>query len=167
VTPRTILAPAAAAGTALGARAALARLVLVKLRRDVRALNAGDHGPVLRGYADDAVLVFNEGEHRWSGVHRGKAAIERFLRNFAGAGLEGEIREIVVSGPPWRLTLVVRFDDHAREPGGEEELYRNRVVLLVRTRWGRIVHQEDFFEDTGRIAAFERRLRELGVAPAA
>jgi ketosteroid isomerase-like protein len=164
MTPRTILAAAAGAGSALGARAALARLVLLKLRRDVRALNAGDHGPVLGGYADDAVLMFNEGDHRWSGVHRGKAAIETFLRNFTGAGLQGEITELLMSGPPWRLTLVARFDDHARDPGGEE-LYRNRVVLLVRTRWGRIVHHEDFYEDTERIAAFDRRLRELGVAP--
>ncbi|MBA3262676.1 MAG: hypothetical protein H0T69_09465 [Thermoleophilaceae bacterium] len=67
------------------------------------------------------------------------------------------------------MTMIVRFDDHAYGPDGEL-LYRNRTLLLVRTRFGRIVEQEDFFEDTERILAFEARLRALGVpehAPAA
>lgn len=39
----------------------------------------------------------------------------------------------------------------------------NRTVLLARTRWGRIVRQEDFYEDSLRIERLERRLAELGV----
>ena len=61
---------------------------------------------------------------------------------------------------------MARFDDHATGPGGEE-LYSNRVVVLLRTRWGKIVRHEDFYEDTARIEALERRLRELGVRPVA
>jgi hypothetical protein len=61
------------------------------------------------------------------------------------------------------MTLLVRFDDHASDNRGEV-LYRKRAVLLVKTRWG-VVCQEDFYEDTGRILAFEARLRELGVEP--
>jgi ketosteroid isomerase-like protein len=152
---------AAGAATAVAARAALPRVLLAKLRRDVRALNAGDHGPLLSGYADDAVLRFNEGDHRWSGEHRGRAAIERFLRHFTAAGLQGEVTEAWVAGPPWALTIVARFDDRAAGPDGEE-LYRNRVVVLARTRWGRIVEHEDFYEDTGRIEVLEQRLRALG-----
>lgn len=148
----------------LAARVLLGRLLLWKLRRDVRALNAGDLRPLLSGYATDAVLRFNEGDHRWSGEHRGKAAIERFLREFIDAGLQGEIRELFIAGLPWRLSLVARFDDQACGPDGEQ-IYRNRTVLIVRTRWGRIVHHEDFYEDTERIAIFEARLRELGNAP--
>ncbi|MFI4984641.1 MAG: nuclear transport factor 2 family protein [Solirubrobacterales bacterium] len=138
--------------------------MLLKLRHDVRALDAGDYQPVFSGYAEDAVLRFNEGPHRWSGEHRGKAAIGRFLRNFVGAGLQGHISELFLAGPPWRLTLIVRFDDHAHDPAGEE-IYRNRTVLLARTRWGRIVWQEDFYEDTERIHALEARLSELGIGP--
>ena len=55
----------AGAGAAIAARALLPRVALLKLRRDVRRLNAGDVEPVLAGYADDAVLHFNEGPHRW------------------------------------------------------------------------------------------------------
>lgn len=69
-----------------------------------------------------------------------------------------------MGGPPWELTLVARFDDRAQGPAGET-LYRNRAVLVVRTRWGRIVEQDDFHEDTGHIEAFEDRLRALGVQP--
>jgi ketosteroid isomerase-like protein len=166
MTTAKILTATAGAAAAIGARALLVRALLFKLRRDVAKLNAGDHRPLLDGYADDAVLVFNEGDHRWSGEHRGKAAIERFLRDFVGAGLQGQLGDLLISGPPWALTMVARFDDRATGPEGEE-LYRNRVVLLVRTRWGRIVRHEDFYEDTKRIEVLEQRLRALGVAPAA
>jgi ketosteroid isomerase-like protein len=161
---RALLLTAGGAGGALAARALLARVLLLKLRHDVRALNAGDIEPVLANYAPRAVLRFNDGEHRWAGEHRGKAAIALFLRNFAAAGLQGEIRELFAAGPPWRLTLIARFDDRAHDSAGGE-IYRNRTVLLARTRWGRIVCQEDFYEDTGRIIALETRLSELGVHP--
>jgi ketosteroid isomerase-like protein len=151
---------------ALLARAALIRVLLFKLRRDVASLNAGDHGPLLAGYAEDAVLHFNEGPHRWSGEHRGKAKIDRFLRDFTRAGINGELRALWIGGPPWAMTLVVRFDDWAEGPGGEQ-LYANRTLLLARTRWGRIVEQQDFYEDTSRILVLEERLRELGVEPVA
>ena len=154
------------AGAAIAGRALVSRLVLAKLRRDVRLLNGGDYRPLLAGYAEDAVLVFNEGPHRWSGEHRGRPAIERFLRDFTLAGIHGDVRAAWIGGPPWALTLVVRFDDRATGPGGEE-LYANRVVIVARTRWGKIVEHEDFYLDTARIVAFEEKLRALGVAPAA
>ena len=152
------------AGLAIAARATLSQALLVKFRRDVRALNEGGYGSILSAYADDAVLRFNDGDHRWAGDHRGKAQIERFFKNFVAAGITGEIVELFVAGPPWRLTMLVRFDDRAVDDSGRE-VYRNRTVLLVRTRWGRVVHQEDFYEDTQRIEAFEAHLRGLGVAP--
>jgi ketosteroid isomerase-like protein len=154
------------AGAAIAGRALLPRVLLLKLRRDARRLNDGDYRPLLAGYADDAVLRFNDGPHRWSGDHRGKPAIERFLREFVAAGLTGEVRTLWVGGPPWALTLVARFDDRATGPDGEE-LYANRVVIIARTRWGRIVEHDDFYVDTARIVEFEEKLRQLGVAPVA
>ena len=151
---------------AVGARRLVLQLAVLKVRRDVRALNAGDYRPLLAGFADDAVLRFNEGQHRWAGEHRGKAAIERFLRDFVGAGLQGDVVELFFAGPPWRMTLLVRFDDRATTADGKE-IYRNRTVLVARARWGRIVWQEDFYEDTERIVALDARLTELGVPPVA
>lgn len=164
MTSRTAVLTGAAA--ALAGRALLTRALLGTFRRDLAKLNAGDYAALLGAYADDAVLAFNDGDHRWAGEHRGRAAIERFLQDFTNAGLQGELREVFLAGPPWRMTLLARFDDHAAGPDGEE-LYANRTVLLLRTRWGRIVRQEDYYEDTVRMAAFDRRLRDLGVLPVA
>lgn len=155
------------AGVAVGlvGRAGLRRLLLTKLRRDVARLNDGDAGPFLSGFADDAVLHFAPGEHRWAGEHRGKPAIERFMRDFTAAGLQGQIQDLWFGGPPWAMTIVVRFDDHAKAPDGQT-IYANRTAIIVRTRWGKIVEQQDFYEDTVRMAAFDRRLRELGIVSA-
>jgi ketosteroid isomerase-like protein len=163
---RLALPFAAGAAVAIVGRAALTRGLLLEFRRDVRALNAGDYRPLLAAFAEESTLRFNDGQHRWAGEHRGKAAIERFLRDFVAAGIEGEITELFVAGPPWHMTLLARFDDHARDPDGAE-VYRNRTVLLARARWGRIVLQEDFYEDTRRIEELERSLLERGVLPAA
>lgn len=152
------------AALAVGGRALLPRLLLVKFGRDVERLNAGDHSTLLAAYADDAVLHFNDGDHRWAGDWVGKAAIDRFLQNFVAAKVQGEIDQIAVSGPPWSLTVMVRFDDHADGPDGAR-LYENRTVLVLRTKWGKVVDQEDFYVDTGRILAFDRKLTELGIAP--
>ncbi len=149
---------------AIATRALLPHVILLKLRRDVRRLNGGDHHPLLAGYADDAVLRFNEGPHRWSGEHRGKAAIDRFLRDFTAAGVQGELRGLWIAGPPWALTMVARFDDHVTGPDGVQ-LYANRVVMVMRTRWGKVVEHEDFYEDSARINALEVKLRELHIAP--
>ena len=112
------------AGAAIAGRAVAARLILLKLRRDVRRLNEGDYRGLLSGYAEDAVLRFRA------------------------------------------LTLAARFDDRATGADGEP-LYAIRVMMMVRTRWGRIAEQEDFYLDTGRIDAFEEKLRMLGIEPVA
>lgn len=147
-------------GLTIALRIALVRTLLIKLRRDVRALGAGDYKPLLRGYAEDAVLHFNDGDHRWSGNHVGRESIEKFLQSFVAAGLHGEILEAFVGGWPWDMTILVRFDD-VSDLGGEQ-LYANRTILMCRTRWGKIVKQEDFYEDTERIKTFDRRLTDLG-----
>lgn len=149
---------------ALAARALLPKLLLVKFARDVERLNAGDHSTLLSAYADDAVLHFNDGDHRWAGDWVGKAAIERFLQNFTAAKMQGEIKQIAISGAPWALTMLIRFDDHADGPDGSR-LYANRTVLVLRTKWGKVVDHEDFYVDTQRILEFDRKLTELGVVP--
>jgi ketosteroid isomerase-like protein len=152
------------AALAVAGRALVPKLLLLKFGRDVDRLNAGDHSPLLDAYADDAVLRFNDGDHRWAGEWVGKPGIDRFLRNFTAARVQGEIKHIAVSGPPWATTMWVRFDDHADGPDGTR-VYENRTVLVLRMRWGKVVDHEDFYVDTGRIEAFERKLGELGVAP--
>ncbi len=133
-----------------------------QVRRNIQALGRGDPAPLLRGYADDAVLTF-PGESSWSGEHRGRDAIERFLRRFIAAGLTGEAEDILVNGPPWRTRIAVVFTDHANDREGNE-LYSNRAVLYAFARWGKITRQEDF-EDTHKVEAFDRWLDAHGIAP--
>lgn len=152
-------------GLAIGLQSLTRRLLLAKFRQNVAALNQGDWQPLLDGFADDAVLHFNDGSHRWAGEHRGRTQIETFLRGFVGAGLQGEIKDFWIAGPPWALTGIARFDDRAVDPEGEE-LYSNQTVILVKTRWGKVVEQRDYYVDTERITEFDRKLTELGIEPA-
>ncbi len=152
------------AALALGARAALPRLLLAKFTRDLERLNGGDHIALLDAYAEDFVLRFNDGDHRFAGDWVGKAGMDRFLQNFIAARIHGEIKAIATSGPLWALTMWVRFDDNADSPDGTR-LYENQTVLVLRTRWGKVVEQEDFFVDTVRLAEFDRKLTKLGIAP--
>jgi ketosteroid isomerase-like protein len=159
---RTSLLAGAALG--LGARALLPKALMVKFRRDVAKLNAGDYAPLLASYADDAVLHFNDADHRWRGEHRGTAELDLFFRDFVAAKVQGEIKQLWIAGPPWALTMIVRFDDHAHAPDGRQ-LYDNRTTLVLRTRWGKVVEQWDYYEDTVRMVAFDRALSEIGVEP--
>lgn len=147
----------------LGARALVPVALRAKFTGDVARLNAGDPTSLLATYADDAVLHFPGGDHRFAGPWRGKAAIGRFLATFVASRVQGRLGEIAVSGPPWALTVWARFDDHADAQDGTR-LYENRAVLVLRTRWGRVVDHEDFFVDTGRIATFDRALAEREVS---
>lgn len=157
MTRLTLLAGAAGA---VVTRQAFLRAVRAKLERDVAALNRGDYAPLLSGYHDDAVLRFVDGDHRWAGTHAGKPAIERFLQMFVAAGIQGELKDLLIEGPPWALRFVVRFDDWSLDPDTGLQRYANRTCLYLRTRWGRIVEHEDFYEDTARIPAFDALLRE-------
>ena len=149
---------------AIAGRALVLQLLRLKFARDVRRLNAGDYSSLLAAYGNDFVLHFNEGDHRWSGDWVGKAGMERFLQNFTAAHIQGTIRQIAISGPPWAMTMWARFDDHADAPDGTR-IYENRTALVLRTRWGKIVDQNDFYADTAPIIALDRKLTELGIHP--
>lgn len=136
-------------------KAAVRRMI----RRNVGALHLGDPGPLLSGYADDAVLVF-PGKSSWAGEHRGREAIEAFLRRFLEAGLVGEAHDILVNGPPWRMTVCVLFTDRATDTAGKT-VYENRAILFGRVVWGKIVYQEDF-EDTHKVEEFDAYLAGKG-----
>jgi ketosteroid isomerase-like protein len=127
----------------------------IVLRRAIRRINEGDIGPMLISYANDAVLVF-PGDSSWGGEHRGRDAIEAFLRRFVAAGLQFEAHEIVVSGWPWSATIWVRFSDHAKAADGTI-VYENSGVIHAKTRWGKITRQEDF-EETQKVEEFDTYL---------
>jgi ketosteroid isomerase-like protein len=131
------------------------------IRRSIDRLNAGDIGPLVAGFADDATLVF-PGRSSWAGEYRGKQEIAEFLDRFVSVGLRGVPEEIVVKGPPWNTTVCVRFRDEAMAPDGSI-IYANRALLFAKAAWGRIVFQEDYL-DTEKVAEFDRHLQLNEVA---
>ena len=70
----------------------------------------------------------------WSHVEAGVAqrvrALEAFLAEYVHAGVQGRIVGLWTSGPPWALTIVARFDDHADAADGTR-LYENVAVLVL------------------------------------
>ena len=139
------------------------------IRRNIAALNAGDHGPALAMFADDLQFSF-PGDNSWATefrplergrqshvTHRGRAEMERFLQRFVDAGIQMEVEDILVNGPPWNMRAAVRC--HVWSPGPDGDRYTNRAVLYVTSSWGRLRTQEDY-EDTERSAIFDDALAD-------
>jgi len=130
-------------------------IVAMLIRRGVRRINAGDIGPMLGSFAEDATLVF-PGEHSWGGEYKGKGEIEKFLRRFVEVGIQLEPHEIVVQGWPWKTTVMLRFTNEARDANGTI-VYANGGAIFARAAWGKIKYQEDY-EDSQKVVAFDKYL---------
>jgi ketosteroid isomerase-like protein len=129
--------------------------VRTMLHRNASAFLAGDPGPLLKMYAEDAVLEF-PGESSWGPEYRGRAEIEGFLRRFLASGLTGTIGHVWISGPPWATRIAAEFDDWANDTGGTR-IYENRSVIVLQTRFGRVI-RERVYEDAQKVATFDEIL---------
>ncbi len=142
--------------------------VRLLIRRNIRSMNQGNYRPVLAMFSKDAELTF-PGDNSWSRqyrvprasrepfpTHRGRAEIETFLRTYVDNGIQMEVEDILVDGPPWNTRVAVRVHDWIRGADGSD-IYANRAVLMVHTSWGKIRSQEDY-EDSERAAALDRHL---------
>lgn len=156
---RTWTKVAAGAIGASAARAAYRSGTRALLRRNVARLMDGDPEPLLSLYHPDVEMTF-PGEHSWGRTYRGRDEVSAFLRRFLDAGLRGELGAIFLDGPPWATRIALEFDDHAHHPRTGERIYANRAVIVLRTRWGRVV-REEVYEDTQKVAAFDARLAEI------
>jgi ketosteroid isomerase-like protein len=134
------------------------------IRRNIRKLNEGRYAPALAMFAADAELTF-PGQNSWSrqhrvprggraadATHRGRDEIETFLQRYVEHGIQMEVEDILVNGPPWNMRAAVRVHDWIPSPIGD--VYANRAVLMVRVAWGKIRCQEDY-EDTERTSALD------------
>ncbi len=107
--------------------------------------------------APDVQLTF-PGQNSWSGVFRGKAEVERWLRRFAAAGIQIYPDEVIAKGMPWNTTICVRGRDYLTGPGGEL-VYENRYVIWGRMAWGRLKEYE-VYEDTHKANELDAYLLE-------
>jgi len=152
------------------------------MRFSIRRLNEGDYSLMLRLAAPNFELAF-PGENSWStmfrpqvlgrdrhATHRGIEEVTAFADRVVAEGLQFQVEDILVNGPPWNTRIALRVNDHIPGPDGtgpadgSNDMYANRAILFLTVRWGRLVRWEDY-EDTERVSDWDRRMAEAS-APA-
>jgi ketosteroid isomerase-like protein len=114
---------------------------------------AGDASLMMRATAADVSFRF-PGSSSFAASLEGRERLRAWLDRFTTLDTHLDIREAVVSGPPWNMTVAVRFRDSI----GTD--YQNEGVEWLHIRWGR-VRSIEVFLDTERVTAWERRHPEL------
>jgi hypothetical protein len=129
------------------------------LARDMARLRAGDYRPQLSRVAEDVRFRF-PGTSSWATELQGKKDLERWLQRFVRVGLQIYPDEVVVKGPPWNTTLVVRGPIHLKSRAGET-VWENRYVIWGRMSWG-LLHEYEVYEDTEKSTALDEYLAGTG-----
>jgi hypothetical protein len=88
----------------------ISRLAKWMISRDLERLRAGDYRPLLRRDAEDVRFRF-PGDNSWATELQGKEQLEIWLRRFVAAGIQIFADEVVVAGPPWKMTVCIRGTD--------------------------------------------------------
>lgn len=136
------------------------------MRYSVKKLNEGDFSLLLKMVSPEFELAF-PGDNSWSSMfrtpesgrqrhatHRGIPEATAFAERFVGEGIQFQVEDILVNGPPWNTRVAVRAHNFAPGPDGGADSYNNRAVLFLEVRWGRLIRWEDY-EDTQRVAAWD------------
>ena len=138
------------------------------VRHSISGLNQGDPSLLLRLASADAELAF-PGDNSWAAMHRpvekgrhrhvthqGIDECRSFAERFVSEGIQFEIEDILVNGPPWKLRVAVRTHDFITSSTGGDDVYNNRAVLFLELRWAHLVRWEDY-EDTERVATWDEQ----------
>ncbi len=145
-------------------------LIRAGVRTAIRRLNNGDPGLLLALAADDLQFAF-PGHNSWAAMfrpqqkgrhfhptHLGKHEAAAFAQRFVDAGLQVDIEDILVNGPPWNTRVAIRARDQIAPPQpGPAGTYNNRFIDYLDIRWGRI-HRFEVYEDTERTAEWDRQV---------
>ena len=147
------------------------------LRISVKRLNQGDASLFLRLAANDVVIAF-PGDNSWAtmfrpphqdrhqhATHRGIEECRAFADRFADEGVQFEIEDILVNGPPWNTRIALRIQSYKPASDGGSDEYNNRAIAFMEIRWGKLIVWEDY-EDTERVAAWDRSRQLTNATPA-
>jgi len=126
-----------------------------KLRSIFAALSRGDAAPMLAGLAPGFAYRF-EGDSPIGGLRHSQATMAlwwaRLYRLFPG--LQFQVREVAVVGPPWNTRIHAVLDFVVpHQPDGP---YRNVVMQFMRMRWGKVsfIHTLEDTQRCGRYLAW-------------
>ncbi len=108
----------------------------------------------LLGVAKDACLFF-PGESSFGGEHRGKPAIEAWMRRFASLRPEFRVHDGTAAGPPWNMRIFMRFSDRIVAPNGY--VYENEGMEFIVLRRG-LIREIRVHLDTEKVAALDAQL---------
>ncbi len=112
----------------------------------------------LLGLAKDARLLF-PGNSSFGGEHRGKAAIESWMRRFASLRPEFTVHDVGVAGPPWNLRVFMCFSDRIIAPDGY--VYENEGMEHIAIRYG-LIREIRVHLDTEKVMALDAHLDAAG-----
>ncbi len=134
------------------------------MRYSVKKLNEGDYSMMLKMAHPNFELAFpgnnswatmfrpqQTGRHRHA-THRGIDEASAFADRFVAEGIQFQVEDILVNGPPWHTRIAVRIHSFVEDAAGDS--YNNRALLFLEVRWGRLIRWEDY-EDTERVAAWD------------
>ena len=114
----------------------------------------GDLRLPLLGLANDAVLIF-PGNSSFGGEHRGKPAIEAWMRRFASLHPEFHVHDASAGGLPWNMRMFMRFSDRIVAPNGY--VYENAGMEYIVIKRG-LIRELRVHLDTEKVAALDAQL---------
>jgi hypothetical protein len=134
-------------------------LVRRLLDRGYQSLRDGEFEPILRQFRPDARVHF-AGTHSWAIDSTDPAVVRAWFERFAALRPELSASDVLVNGPPWRMSVCVVFDDGFRDHSGQV-IYRNHGVQYLQLRWGRVMLDEINL-DTQRVADYDVAVANTG-----
>ncbi len=130
------------------------RWIVRKLvERVYSAMRDGDPEPALRMFRADTRFRF-AGTHSWAIDTTDAGEVRSWFERFTALRPDLRTADLVVNGPPWRMSVCVVFDDALHNDAGE--VYSNHGVQYLQLRWGRVILDE-INVDTQRVADFDVR----------
>jgi hypothetical protein len=135
-------------------------LVRLLVMRVYGAIGSGNPEPALRMFATKARFHF-AGTHSWA-IDTTEARARRvWFERFAALRPDLRCADVVVGGPPWRMSVCVVFNDALRSDSGDV-VYSNHGVQYLQLRWGRVVLDEINL-DTQLVADYDAFIAGSGV----
>ena len=117
-------------------------------------LRQGDLRLPLLALADDARLFF-PGDNTFGGEHRGKPAIEAWMKRFASLRPDFTVHDAAAAGFPWSMRIFMRFSDRIVAPDGY--VYENDGMEYIAIKRG-LIREIRVHLDTQKVAALDAHL---------